>query len=316
MSIHTFILNDKTLGFTLDKKSNCPILDKITPGGSLEKELINSCSTITSGCLVQSIGDEDISNMPYDKAVDKIKSWTERPVKISIISPNNSPKVIRESYVTTNDSFKMTVEEMNKQSEIATKNALRDLAKSQKNNNNLSSSDDDDDFSDFKKMIPYIKYKELENKMHILRMELLNSQVDNDELKSDLNKQINPLKSINDELCHINTLSIRNNNIKNMNSNNMELYLSKVNHEFRDYIASIEKYMKLIELHEIKNSIIYKLNKEKDNFQNFNNKFQYKIKIKVMFEFIQAASLLILSISILGFILYYNNYKPSIKYFT
>lgn len=297
MSVHTFTIKDKTLGFTLKKQENNPVIDKITPGGALETELVNNCSSITSGCIIKSIGDDDISQLPYEIAVEKIKSWKERPINISIVSPNNSPKkVIRDSFVTTNNSYKMSVEEMNKQSEIATKKALKELSNMQKNNTKLLEDDDEDDDSSGYKSIPLYKYRNLENKMNILRMDLLNSNVDNDELKTELDKQVNPLKCINDELCHINTLSIRNNNVKNMNSEDMKLYLSKVNNEFRDYVTSIDKYLDKIQLYEIKNSIIYKVNKEKDNFESFNNYYTYKIKIKNIYELMQTVSLMVFSI--------------------
>ena len=46
MSLHTFTIHDKKLGFVLDKSSKTPTISKITDGGALEKLLIDSCSTV------------------------------------------------------------------------------------------------------------------------------------------------------------------------------------------------------------------------------------------------------------------------------
>ena len=87
-----FIIHDKKLGFTLDKTKTTPTIEKITKNGALEKELIENCSTIISGCEIESIGGESIIGLNYEYALSKIKSFTERPIDIVIKHPNDKVK--------------------------------------------------------------------------------------------------------------------------------------------------------------------------------------------------------------------------------
>ena len=79
-SITTIKINDKKLGFTLDKNKSTPTIEKITVGGALETELIESCSQIIPGCEIYSINDECIIGLNYDYAMKKIKSFTETSI--------------------------------------------------------------------------------------------------------------------------------------------------------------------------------------------------------------------------------------------
>lgn len=73
---------DKRLGFTLDKTKLTPTIDKITPGGALERESIENCYDITKGTQLMTIGGYDVMNMNYDETVEKIKSLNERPLTV------------------------------------------------------------------------------------------------------------------------------------------------------------------------------------------------------------------------------------------
>jgi hypothetical protein len=306
MSLHTFTIHDKKLGFVLDKSCDTPTISKITPGGALEKLLIDSCSTVTIGSEIYYIQGESIRGLSYEKALNKIKSFVERPINIVITSPRNNLQQNTESNNNINYRKKMTVEEMDKASEEATKLGLKELVKSYKEKQyNYSSSDSDYDDDDEK--VSVSKYNSLENKLHLLKMENLNMKIDNEEKSEQMNKQLNPLKLLNDSLCQIVTLNKRCENIPvhNMSSDELKNKLKKFNIEYQEYIYNCENYIKLIELHEIKNCVIHYLSDDQKKMDKFNIVYGKKIFVKNMLEYLQSFSLIVVCFSILFGI--YNN---------
>ena len=314
MSLHTFTINEKKLGFTLDKAKTTPTISSITAGGALEKQLIEKCSSISEGCEIFSIGGENVKGLSYNDAVEKIRTYVERPVNIVITSPRksvirdsfvstqNSPRknVIRDSFVSTQKAFKMSQEEMNKASEIATKQALRDLAKAHKEtlleeNEEDSSYSEDEDEDDY---VSVKKYNELEKKHHFLRMELLNAQIDNDDQVKTIKKSLDPLKNLNDQLCYINYLKQRTkkmnklDDIKNSSSHEMKKRLLKIQDEYNEYLEEAEKFLNLIELHEIRNCVAKTIDKEKIELELFKKSYKCKINMRDSYEIIQLWSII------------------------
>lgn len=320
MSLHIFTINEKKLGFTLDKAKTTPTIASITAGGALEKQLIENCSYISEGCEIFSIGGENIKGLPYNDAVEKIRTYVERPVNIVITSPRksvirdsfvstqNSPRksVIRDSFVSTQKAFKMSEEEMNKASEIATKQALRDLAKAHKesilegNEEDSSFSEDEGDYVSVK------KYNELEKKHHFLRMELLNAQIDNDDQVKTIKKSLDPLKSLNDQLCYINYLKPltkkmnKLDDIKKSSSHEMKKRLNKIQDEYNEYLEEAEKFLNLVELHEVRNCVAKAIDKERIELELFKKSYKCKINMRDSYEIIQLWSI----IGFLGAILF------------
>jgi len=301
---HTFTIAEKKLGFTLDKAKTTPTIASITAGGALEKQLIEHCSPVSEGCEIYSIGGENIKGLSYNDAVEKIRTYVERPVKIVINSPKKSS--IHDSFVSKQKAFKMSEEEMNKASEIATKQALRDLAKTHKesileeNEEDSSYSEDEDDYVSVK------KYNELEKKHHFLRMELLNAQIDNDDQVKTIKKSLDPLKSLNDQLCYINSLKQRTkkmnklDDIKKSSSHEMKKRLNKIQDEYNEYLEEAEKFLNLIELHEIRNCVAKTIDKEKIEIELFKKSYKCKINMRDSYEIIQLWSI----IGFLGAILF------------
>ena len=314
MSTHTFTISDKKLGFTLDKTKSTPTIAKITSGGALERLLIDSCSSISSGCEVRYVGGEYVKDLPFNEAMEKIKSYVERPINIVITSPRKSD--IRQSYVSTGQAFKMSVKEMDKASEEATKQGLRDLAKAHKEKLLLeeSSSDSSDEGEDY---VSTRKYEELEKKNHFLKMELLNAQVDNEDQTNLFKKDLNPIKSLNDQLCHIISMKKRIdkidklNEIKNTSSEEMTRQIEKMNVESTSYFEECEKHLKLVEFHEIKNCVADFLEKEKNEMEKLNENYNHKIYRGQLYELAQLISLDLLLIGVLvGMIMILDKYYP------
>ena len=138
--METFTIKDNKLGFKLDKTKQTPTISNISTGGSLEKGLIETCSTISVNSEIIKINEEFIVGLNYEEAMGKFKSYTERPIKITIKTPE---KVI--------SIRKISMQEMEKISKETTEKSLRDLVKSEidkKENSyslyDISSSDEDD----------------------------------------------------------------------------------------------------------------------------------------------------------------------------
>ena len=183
---------DKRLGFTLDKTKLIPTIDKITPGGALERESIENCYDITKGTQLMTIGGYDVMNMNYNEVVQKIKSLNERPLTVVFLM-NKVPEKISEST-------------MNDISEVATKQALRDLAKSQLGKyNELNESADVTDSSsdDEEHYVTIQKYEELEKKYHYLQLDMLNTKHSYEDKCEYIENKYLPISNVDGIMCQM-----------------------------------------------------------------------------------------------------------------
>lgn len=299
MSSFSIDIYDKKLGFTLDKTKINPTISKIINNGPLDKIIKFNGYNISVGSKITSIENEIIENETYDNALNIIKKYIDkdkRPINLIIQSKKLNNLISNEEYL--------------KNSEEATKQGLKDLAyaykESKLNNNNVLSTDSEDDNNN-----NIDKLEDLENKYRLLKLELLNSNIENEEKTELLNNQLNPLKELNDQLCYISNLNNRIifincfQNYKNISSNEMEKKYKIINEEFNCYLNECDKLINKLNLFEIKNVVQFYINNEKNNLKYFNTYYKYKINIKYIYEYFQLFSILTLILSIfIG--IYYN----------
>ena len=277
---------DKRLGFTLDKTKLTPTIDKITPGGALERESIENCYDITKGTQLMTIGGYDVMNMNYDEAVEKIKSLNERPLTVVFLM-NKVPEKISEST-------------MNDISEVATKQALRDLAKSQLDKLNESadvtdSSDDDEHY------VTIQKYEELEKKYHYLQLDMLNTKNDYDDKCEYIENKYYPISNVDGLICQIVNLKERFNKLDDNKQTSRELCdkLEKCKVEYDEYIKTLENGLKLVKLNMIQKSVEIYIKNEKNDMTKMCNRYKYKIMFKNFMELLQSCCVIIV---VVGFV--------------
>ena len=127
---------------------------------------------------------------------EKIKSLNERPLTVVFLT-NKVPEKISESA-------------MNDISEVATKQALRDLAKSQLEKYNesvdVTDSSDDDEY-----YVTTQKYEELEKKCHYLQLDMLNTKNDYDDKCEYIETKYYPISNIDGIMCQMINLKRRTN---------------------------------------------------------------------------------------------------------
>ena len=276
MSFHTFTLNDKKLGFTLDKTKDTPTIGKITVGGSLENELIENCSTIDIGSEIHYIGDESVQGFSYEKAFLHIKSCTERPIRLVIYSPRKE----------NNKILKMTVEEMNKASEEATKQGLRDLVKAIRDESESESEEED--------YVSTEKYEKSEKQIHLLKLDLMNAKIDAEDLEEELKRKIDPIQCVNDNLCHIKSMKKRYENMdkKEYTSKQVSEMLKKMNGEYSEYFKTCDEIVAKFELKEIKNCVQSYLKIDHEHMVELSKSYEKIILMKYVYESIKSFSLL------------------------
>lgn len=268
---------DKRLGFTLDKTKLTPTIDKITPGGALERESIENCYDITKGTQLMTIGGYDVMNMNYSEVVEKIKSLNERPLNVVFLN-NKVPEKINEST-------------MNDISEVMTKQALRDLAKSQleKLEDITDSSDDDENY------VTIQKYEELEKKYHYLQLDMLNTKNDYDDKCEYIENKYYPISNVDGLMCQIVNLKQRFNKLDDTKQTSRELSvkLEKCMVEYDEYIKTLENSLKLVKLNMIQKSIEIYIENEKNDMTKMCNLYKYKIMFKNIMELIESCCVLV-----------------------
>ena len=276
MSFHTFTINDKKLGFTLDKTKDTPTIGKITVGGAFEQELIEKCSTISSGSEIHFIGEDSVKGFSYEKAFLHIKSCTERPLRLVIYSPRKEH----------NQSGTMTVEEMNKASEEATKQGLRDLVKAIRDESESESEEED--------YVSTEKYEKSEKQIHLLKLDLMNAKIDADELEEELKRKIDPIQCVNDNLCHIKSMKKRYENMdkKEYTSKQVSEMLKKMNGEYSEYFKTCDEIVAKFELKEIKNCVQSYLKIDHEHMVELSKSYEKIILMKYVYESIKSFSLL------------------------
>lgn len=277
---------DKRLGFTLDKTKLTPTIDKITPGGALERESIENCYDITKGTQLMTIGGIDVMNMKYSEVVEKIKSLNERPLTVVFLN-NKVPEKISEST-------------MNDISEVMTKQALRDLAKSQLEKYNESvdvtdSSDDDEHY------VTIQKYEELEKKYHYLQLDMLNTKNDYDDKCEYIENKYLPISNVDGIMCQIVNLKQRFNKLDDNKQTSRELCdkLEKCKIEYDEYIRTLENGLKLVKLNMIQKSLEMYIINEKNDMIKMCNRYKYKIMFKNFIELFESCCVLVV---IFGFV--------------
>lgn len=280
---------DKRLGFTLDKTKLTPTIDKITPGGALERESIENCYDITKGTQLMTIGGIDVMNMNYNEAIQKIKSLNERPLTVVFLN-NKVPEKISEST-------------MNDISEVMTKQALRDLAKSQlgKYNELNESADVTDSSDDDEHYVTIQKYEELEKKYHYLQLDMLNTKNDYDDKCEYIQNKYLPISNVDGLMCQIVNLKQRFNKIDDTKQTSRELNvkLEKCMVEYDEYIRTLENSLKLVKLNMIQKSIEMYIINDKNDMTKLCNLYKYKIMFKNIMELIESCCVLVV---IFGFV--------------
>lgn len=277
---------DKRLGFTLDKTKLTPTIDKITPGGALERESIENCYDITKGTQLMTIGGYDVMNMNYDEAVEKIKSLNERPLTVVFLM-NKVPEKISEST-------------MNDISEVATKQALRDLAKSQLDKLN-ESADVTDSSEEDEHYVTTQKYEELEKKYHYLQLDMLNTKNDYDDKCEYIENKYYPISNVDGLMCQIVNLKERFNKLDDNKQTSRELSvkLEKCKVEYDEYIKTLENGLKLVKLNMIQKSVEMYIINDKNDMTKMCNRYKYKIMFKNFMELLQSCCVIIV---VVGFV--------------
>ena len=280
---------DKRLGFTLDKTKLTPTIDKITPGGALERESIENCYDITKGTQLMTIGGIDVMNMKYSEVVEKIKSLNERPLTVVFLT-NKVPEKISEST-------------MNDISEVATKQALRDLAKSQlgKYNELNESADVTDSSDDDENYVTIQKYEELEKKYHYLQLDMLNTKHSYDDKCEYIENKYLPISNVDGIMCQIVNLKQRFHKLDDTKQTSRELSdkLEKCMVEYDEYIRTLENSLKLVKLNMIQKSIEMYIENDKNDMTKLCNRYKYKIMFKNFIEFLQSCCVLVV---LVGFV--------------
>lgn len=269
---------DKRLGFTLNKTKLTPTIDKITPGGALERESIENCYDITKGTQLMTIGGYDVMNMNYSEVVQKIKSLNERPLTVVFLN-NKVPEKISES-------------NMNNISEMMTKQALRDLAKSQleKLEDITDSSSDDEEH-----YVTIQKYEELEKKYHYLQLDMLNTKNDYDDKCEYIENKYYPISNVDGLMCQIVNLKQRFNKLDDTKQTSRELSvkLEKCMVEYDEYIRTLENSLKLVKLNMIQKSLEMYIINEKNDMKKLCNVYKYKIMFKNFVELLESCCVLV-----------------------
>ena len=298
------IIHDKKLGFTLDKTKITPTIEKITKNGALEKELINNCSTIISGCEIESIGGESIIGLNYEYALSKIKSFTERPIEVVIKHPNNKTKEKKDIQSVipkfTESSMlhpQISVQEMDEISQKTTKQALKDLVQFGLDKKNKELSDSDEESLDENEYISIEKYNKLENDIHLLRLEKTNMELCYNEELETIKQQLSNYTNINDALQNIQGLEQKLYYDYKSSSKESKCQLNRLIIEYKNNIKICDIYLDNINYgisYCIKEYIDNK-NKKITRYERITN---IKIFIKYYFEWFQTISIILLAFTV------------------
>ena len=266
----TFSINNKKLGFTLNKESNTPTIEKITENGALEKELINTGTNISPGCEIYSINNKIIEGFNYSDSMDIIRSYTLRPITL---------KIKCDIRIKTR---KISIKEMENISDEATQKALKDLVKYKMNQNKIEDSDSDD-FDEDDRI-----YRKLEEKIRKIELEKLNIEIC---LKEDLkimDNKLNILKKINNIYDKI-TKNI-NENVEKINNTHksdvMSKILSKMNLNYNKEKEILINYIEETEFTGLQQIIKDSIKYQDFEIKKYNGKYNYIIFIRLSKEYV------------------------------
>ena len=189
----------------------------------------------------------------------------------------------------------MTLAQMEEASRKATADGMREIAEAlaKKNNkdhpdsNNTTDTDSDDNNGKYARKLKDNKsntnsaVEKLESQIHYLRMDLINSKVEVDDARIEVNKYKNISDiyvKINNELGFIRSAIDRSN--KNLNDLTIKQFKNKVAlfvEEAKEHIVLCEQAINKIELHEIKFAFERIINAEKKKINRYNNELQDQI---------------------------------------
>ena len=301
-SSSVFIIHDKKLGFTLDKTKTTPTIEKITKNGALEKELIENCSTIISGCEIESIGGESIIGLNYEYALSKIKSFTERPIEIVIKHPNDKETKDTQPIIPqfTKSSMlhpKISVQEMDEISQKTTKQALKDLVQFELDKKNKEFSDSDEESLDEHEYISIEKYNKLENDIHLLRLEKTNIELCYNEELETIKQQLSNYTNINDALQNIQGLEEKLYYDYKSSSKESKCQLNRLIIEYKNNIKICDIYLDNIN-YGISYCIKEYINNKNKKITRYERITNIKIFIKYYFEWFQTISIILLAFTV------------------
>ena len=224
------------------------------------------------------IGGYDVMNMKYNEVVEKIKSLNERPLTVVFLT-NKVPEKISEST-------------MNDISEVMTKQALRDLAKSQMEkleDITDSSSDDEEHY------VTIQKYEDLEKKYHYLQLNMLNTKNDYDDKCEYIENKYLPISNVDGLMCQMINLKQRLNKLDDTKQTSRELSvkLEKCKIEYVEYIQTLENSLKLVNLDMIQKSIEMYIKNDKLEITKMCNRYKYTIMFKNFTELLESCCVLV-----------------------
>ena len=298
--METYYIFDSKLGFKLSKTAKTPTIESITPGGALEQKLINDCSSITIGSEILTVNNESFVGLTYTEATNKIKSYIERPIEITISSPKRVSPI-----------RKITPEEMDRISKEETQKALKNLVKNQLDASNekkeeSDSSDDDYDKRDVHKL--ECEIDKLEEKCRALEFQKMNTEIESTEEISCIKKVHEPLILINDYILSAN--KFYDVEIAFISSSSKEIIskFEKIEKDYNESLKLINEGKKNINYMGCQILVDTYIKRITYDFNKFNNRLKIFILIKKIIEWFQFISLIILMI------IMYINFQPIIVY--
>jgi hypothetical protein len=296
-SLYTFELKQPKLGFKLDKDASKPILSDITPGGCFECLLLKDQldpKHIVGSTIVKFDGN-DVHDMPYEKIWKMIRLHLQRPVSMTIEVPE-----IRQSYVPTQVAYQKTKEQMDRESEQATKQALRDLVKCQLESHLSESESDSESESGF---VSESSYRKLQSKFRYNQLKLQNAEMEMEDFQSEMSSKYEPILQVNDLLCQINSLKQRyhllSTNRANYTGDQLESKNDKMFKEFKEYKHQAESLLKSWKITLVQGCVEKSLEQELSQFAKYSNEINRIIFWKHVYEALCSLSLFILLMSII-----------------
>jgi isoleucyl-tRNA synthetase len=220
-------------------------------------------------------------------------------------------------------AVKMTLAQMEEASRKATVDGMREIAEAfaKKNNKEQPDSDTTTTTDSDDKNVKYVRkskenksntnsaVEKLESQIHYLRMDLINSKVELDDTRTDVNKYKNISDlyvKINNELGFIRSAIDRSN--KNLTDLTIKQFKNKVAlfvEEANEHVVLCEQSINKIELHEIKFALERIINAEKKKINRYNNELQDQIwwmeAKKIMLQYTFGFFIIVIVLFLFGY---------------
>jgi len=189
-----------------------------------------------------------------------------------------------------------TVREMALESKKATEEAMKNLVIPKKIEESFADSDDD------------IRDSTLENRIHYLKLELNNKQVDlcnrNTELE-ELKKVFEYFMKVDIELAQLDKLDFFLKDIDTMSSTQIQKVLQRFKDEENEHMQLCMNAIMKIDLSFIKESMIHNLKLKKNKNRTIENKLRFVIKKKIIIHELQIAFMICSIVFMIGVCLFY-----------